>query len=132
MLEMNETITNGVLKKIDETHLSIQINEGTLDQNKPCFVNDESGEEYVLISSAILKRLLEGIKKAKEECFEISLERDIANQMPLDFEDVLSVARAKLEDLGLDSSEVDSARLIEEIRKEHPNLFFNVDEYLRK
>lgn len=132
MLEINETITNGSLKRIAENHLSIQIEEGQLSEGKPCFVSDEKGEEYVLISSKILKKLLEGMKKAQEERFEISLERDIANQMPLDFEDVLSVARAKLQVYDLSAGEVDSAKLIQEIRKEYPNLFFNVDEYLRR
>lgn len=132
MLELNEGITNGNLTKIDEKHLSIQLENGNLSLGNPCFVSDENGDEYVLISTSILKRLLEGIKKAQEEKFTISLERDIANQMPLDFEDVMSVAKAKMRELNLNTEELDSAELIEEIKREHPNLFFNIDEYLRK
>ncbi|MCE3047422.1 DUF2603 domain-containing protein [Helicobacter kayseriensis] len=132
MLELNGEITNGNLTKIDEKHLSIQLENGNLSLGKPCFVSDENGDEYVLISTNILKRLLEGIKKAQEEKFTISLERDIANQMPLDFEDVMSVAKAKMRELDLNTEELDSAELIEEIKREHPNLFFNIDEYLRK
>lgn len=131
MLELND-ITNGNLTKIDEQHLSIKLENGQLSNGKPCFISDESGEEYVIISSNLLKKLLAGMKKAQEERFEISLERDIANQMPLDFEDVLSVARAKMQELQVNAGEIDSADLIEEIKREHPNLFFNIDDYLRK
>lgn len=132
MLELNEAVTSGNLRKLDETHFTIQLKEGELSQNKPCFVSDEEGEEYVLLSADILKKLLEGMKKAQEERFAISLERDIANQMPLDFEDVLSVAKAKLQSLDLNVGDIDSNELIRTIRKEHPNLFFNIDDYLRK
>lgn len=132
MLELNEAVTSGNLTKLDKTHFTIQLKEGELNQNRPCFVSDEEGEEYVLLSADILKQLLEGMKKAQEERFAISLERDIANQMPLDFEDVLSVAKAKLQSLNLSVGDIDSNELIRAIRKEHPNLFFNIDDYLRK
>lgn len=132
MLDFNQHITSGNLKQLDETHLSVELTEGKLNSSKPCFVCDESGEEYVIISSKILKNLLEGMKKAQEERFAISLEKDIANLMPLDFEDVLSVAKSKLTELNLDISQVNTLDLIKEIKKEHPNLFFNLDDYLRK
>lgn len=132
MLDFNQPISSGNLKQIDETHLSVELTEGKLSSSKPCFVCDESGEEYVIISSKILKNLLESMKKAQEERFAISLEKDIANLMPLDFEDVLSVAKAKLLELDLDISEVDTLQLIKEIKKQYPNLFFNLDDYLRK
>lgn len=132
MLELNEAVTSGNLRKLDETHFAIQLKEGELSRSRPCFVSNEEGEEYVLLSADILKKLLEGIRKAQEERFAISLERDIANQMPLDFEDVLSVAKAKLQSLNLNVADIDSNELIGIIRKEHPNLFFNIDDYLRK
>lgn len=132
MLDFNQQITSGNLKKIDKQHFSVELLDGELSKIKPCFVSDEEGYEYVLISADILKALLEGMKKAQEERFEISLERDIANQMPLDFEDVLSVAKAKIREKNLAFSEVNSHHLIKEIKKEHPNLFFNIDDYLRK
>ena len=132
MLDLNQHITIGNLKQIDETHLSVELSEGKLSDSKPCFVCDESGEEYVIISSKILKNLLESMKKAQEERFAISLEKDIANLMPLDFEDVLSVAKSKLTELNLDISQVNTLELIKDIKKEHPNLFFNLDDYLRK
>lgn len=132
MLELNESVTSGNLRKLDKTHITIQLKEGELSRNRPCFVSDEEGEEYVLLSASILKKLIEGMKKAQEERFAISLERDIANQMPLDFEDVLSVAKAKLQSLDLNIGDIDSNELIRAIRKEHPNLFFNIDDYLRK
>ncbi|WP_027326762.1 DUF2603 domain-containing protein [Helicobacter pametensis] len=132
MLELNKNITSGNLKRLEGGCISIKLEDGDLSLGKPCFVSDENGEEYVLISTSILQKLLDGMKKAQEERFAISLERDIANQMPLDFEDVLSVAKAKLKERNLELGEVDSAELIEEIKREHSNLFFNIDEYLRK
>lgn len=132
MLDFTQHITSGNLKQLDETHLSVELTEGKLSSSKPCFVCDESGEEYVIISSKILKNLLEGMKKAQEERFAISLEKDIANLMPLDFEDVLSVAKSKLAELNLDISQVNTLELIKDIKREHPNLFFNLDDYLRK
>lgn len=132
MLDFTQHITSGNLKQLDETHLSVELTEGKLSSSKPCFVCDEGGEEYVIISSKILKNLLEGMKKAQEERFAISLEKDIANLMPLDFEDVLSVAKSKLAELKLDISQVNTLELIKDIKREHPNLFFNLDDYLRK
>lgn len=132
MLDFNQHITSGNLKQVDDTHLSVELTEGKLSSSKPCFIYDESGEEYVIVSSKILKNLLEGMKKAQEERFAISLEKDIANLMPLDFEDVLSVAKSKLSELNLDISQVDTLELIKDIKREHPNLFFNLDDYLRK
>lgn len=132
MLDLTQSIASGLLRHLDSKTLSIEITEGKLSKDRPCFVCDEKNHEYAILSADLLQQILQSIKQAQEERFEISLERDISNLMPLDFDDVLSVAKQKLQELNLNIAQVDTQLLAKTIKKEHPNLFFNFDDYLRR
>lgn len=132
MLDMSETFASGQLKYIDANTFNIKLIDGNLSKERPCFVSDEKNQEYVILSADLLQQILQSMKQAQEERFAISLEKDIANLMPLDFDDVLSVAKQKLEELKLDITQVNTQHLAKSIKQEHPNLFFNFDEYFRR
>ncbi|RDU69415.1 DUF2603 domain-containing protein [Helicobacter cholecystus] len=132
MLDLTQSVASGLLKQIDSKTLSIKFTEGSLSEDKPCFVCDEENHEYVILSAHLLQQILQNMKQAQEERFAMSLEKDIANLMPLDFDDVLSVAKQKLEELNLDIAQVDTQLLAKTIKQEYPNLFFNFDDYLRR
>lgn len=132
MLDLNQGFTSGQLKQVDDNTLSIQLTEGELTQEKPCFISDDKNQEYVLLSAELLQQILQNMKQAQEERFAISLEKDIANLMPLDYDDVLSVAKQKLQELNLDILQIDTQQLAKSIKQEYPNLFFNFDDYFRR
>ena len=65
----------------------------------------------------------------------MKLEREIVAQMPIDFDDAMSVAQMYVEshrqsDGSLPALNVTS--VVRDIKKQHPNLFFNLDEYILK
>ncbi|ANV97556.1 hypothetical protein BBW65_01470 [Helicobacter enhydrae] len=131
MFDFKEQIIDGELQHINGQELRICLNQ-EFDSKSPCVLSAHNDTEYVLISSTLLKNLLERMRTLQEEVFEMSLERDIVNEMPLDFEDVMSVARAKIEEKHQKLLPTDCDALVKEIKKEYPNLFYNIDKYLRK
>lgn len=132
MLDFNQSFASAQLKQIDSRTLNIEFVDGELSRDRPCFLSDEKNQEYVILSVDLLQQILQNMKQAQEERFAISLEKDIANLMPLDFDDVLSVAKSKLQELNLDIAQVDTQHLAKTIKQEYPNLFFNFDDYFRR
>ncbi|PAF47457.1 hypothetical protein BKH41_07720 [Helicobacter sp. 12S02232-10] len=122
-------------KKIDATKVLLELQKGEFSSQEAWFVKDENNQEYVMIPEALLKNIVQTIRKAYEDKLKVELERDIATHTPIDFEDVMAVAVKKLETFRKSDGSlprIDTHSFVEQIKKEHPNLFFDLDDYFRK
>ncbi|RDU68316.1 DUF2603 domain-containing protein [Helicobacter equorum] len=126
----------GYLSKIDDKSALLKLQEGNLNNTKDIwFLQDNENHEFVLMPQGMLNTLLKRIKTIQEEKLFMKLEREIVAQMPIDFDDAMSVAQMYVEshrqsDGSLPALNVTS--VVRDIKKQHPNLFFNLDEYILK
>lgn len=98
------------------------------------FLKDDEGEEYVVFPQKLFLQLIRHIKHIQEEKLMMNLEKDVISQMPIDFDDAMAVAKNALESLRRSDGnlpEINTANLAKNIKKEYPNLFFDID-FLRK
>ena len=109
---------------------TLEIEQGSFSSKEPWYVQDvDSNRAYVMLSKEQLATLLGALKKAQEESFKLSLERDIFQQMPIDFEDVWTVAIAEAQKYSTKTlSSISTKDLVRTIKHEHPNLFFEIND----
>ncbi len=144
---------NGCLKRIDEFSQSLGIKKedqtilqlkktqkenekvlvlknGSFDGPEPWFIVDENDEIHTLVSLKSLKSILENLRQSQKENFELKLEKAIYQQIPIDFNDAWIVAmdtiRQKAKN-GVTEVNIDIEKLILDIKKEHPNLFVDME-----
>lgn len=123
----------GVLTHYDENKMLLAMERGGFSKEDLWFLRDEEGEEYVVFPRKLFVRLLSRIRTTQEEKLVMMLEKDIISQMPIDFDDVMAVAKSALESLRLNDGnlpEINTASFAKDLKKKHPNLFFDL-EYLR-
>lgn len=124
----------GILWRIEDDTMLLAMQRGEFSKDDLWFLQDEQGEEYVVFPQKLFVRLLSRIKTMQEEKLVMKLEKDIVSQMPIDIDDAMAVAKNILESLRLKDGnlpEINTAILAKDIKKKHPNLFFDID-YLRK
>ena len=141
-LVMIEKIAKGldVSKQKEQTLLEISSSEqenakiltlkrGSWSGKEPWFVLDEQQKLHALIPIEALSKVMENLKQMEEEAFSMKLEKSILQQLPIDFQDVWTVAMEEVQKRK--SKDIDFEKLIRKIKKEHPNLFLDLrDLYL--
>lgn len=114
-----------------ENEYRLRLKNSKLNRVEPWFIIDENGGTHALISLHSLNNLLDTLKKNQKEIFELKLEKAIYQQMPVDFNDAWAVAMDAVEKIvrvtGVARANVDLDRLLEDIKKEHPNLFIDMN-----
>ncbi|EJC14436.1 hypothetical protein COL447_18010 [Helicobacter pylori] len=83
----------------------------------------------------VISLLAENARKAFEARLRAELERDIITQAPIDFEDVREVSLQLLENLRQKDGNlpnINTLNFVKQIKKEHPNLFFNFDNMFKQ
>ncbi len=132
--DVHQQFGMGYLSKIDNQSALLKLQEGSLESNKDIwFLQDGDNREFVLMPQNMLNKLLGRIKEVQEEKLLMRLEREVATQMPIDFDDAMSVAKMYLESHRQSDGTlpmVNVASVVREVKKQHPNLFFNLDEYI--
>lgn len=132
--DIHQQFGMGYLSKIDSQSALLKLQEGSLENNKDIwFLQDGDNREFVLMPQSMLNKLLGRIKEVQEEKLFMRLEREVAAQMPIDFDDAMSVAKMYLESYRQSDGAlpmVNVASVVREVKKQHPNLFFNLDEYI--
>ena len=108
----------------------LHLKSGSWDNPKePWLIYDENQNLHAMLSIDTLSKMIEHFKKAEQEALFLKLEKSILQQLPLDFQDVLTVAMEELNKSK--KSDIDFDVLIKKIKKEHPNLFLDLkDLYL--
>lgn len=141
-LVMIEKIAKGldVSKQKEQTLLQMSASEhenakiltlkrGSWSGKEPWFVLDEKQKLHALIPIEALSKVMENLRQMEEEAFSMKLEKSILQQLPIDFQDVWTVAMEEVQKRK--SKDIDFEKLIRKIKKEHPNLFLDLrDLYL--
>ncbi|MDU7693300.1 MAG: DUF2603 domain-containing protein [Helicobacter sp.] len=116
----------GKLQYLDDTTAQITMQNGAISKEEVCFLKDDENNEYALLPQHILKDVIKIIKRAHEMRLQAELERDIISLMPLDFDDVLSVAKEQISQIRDKNGvwvKINTRELTKKIKKDYPNLF---------
>ena len=125
----------GVLNKIDSTNALIALQKGELNNENIWLLKDNEDNEFALIPSQALNILNQRIRDLQEERFFIRLEREIAQQMPIDMDDVMVIASEYIESFRKKDASLpllNARSIARDLKKQHPNLFFNLQDLLDK
>ncbi|WP_367694650.1 DUF2603 domain-containing protein [Helicobacter pylori] len=123
------------LKKINANEMLLELEKGAFKKNEAYFISDEEDKNYVLVPDNVISLLAENARKAFEARLRAELERDIITQAPIDFEDVREVSLQLLENLRQKDGNlpnINTLNFVKQIKKEHPNLFFNFDNMFKQ
>jgi hypothetical protein len=66
--------------------------------------------------------MMDTLKKAMKENIDLKLEREILSEFPIDYEDVKAVVLEEMKE-----SDKSIKEIVEKVKLEHPNLFYNLD-----
>ncbi|AHJ11810.1 DUF2603 domain-containing protein [Sulfurospirillum multivorans] len=114
----------------EESTKLLRLKRGSWENAKePWLVYDEKQKLHALLSIDTLSKMIEHFKKAEQEALFLKLEKSILQHLPLDFNDVLTVAMEEMNKSK--KKDIDFNKLIKKIKKDHPNLFLDIkDLYL--
>ncbi len=112
----------------------LELIQGSWENNAPWFVIDDKDRVFVLSSIESILSLIKSLNEAKYENFNLKLEKAILENLPVDFNDVWVVAMSEIQKRVADSKnknvlDIDIKKLVNEIKRNHPNLFLNLKNY---
>ena len=114
-----------VAKKLDSKTIvkckDYEILQGDLDS--PLWIMEIDDKLKVVMDVDEYIEMMETTKKVLRENFELKLEKAILSEFPIDYDDVKAVV---LEEMKKDN-EKSIDEIINKIKLEHPNLFYNID-----
>lgn len=106
----------------------LRLKQGKWNSKKePWLVLDEKEKLHALLSMDALTKMVENFKRLEQEAFVLKLEKSILQQLPLDFNDVWTVATEAIKNEK--KERVDFDKIVSSIKKEHPNLFLNLHDF---
>jgi len=76
----------------------------------------------VVISPEDYISMMETLKAVMKENLELKLEKAILSEFPIDYEDVKAVVLEEMK-----KSDKSIKEIVEKVKLEHPNLFYNID-----
>ena len=108
----------------------LSLKSGSWSANEPWFVVDENQKLHTMMSIKSINKIIKNFRETQEENFNLKLEKTIWQHIPIDFQDVWTVAMDEIKSMATMKSKevkvinVDLEKLINKIKYEHPNLFF--------
>ncbi len=110
----------------------LNLMSGSWNAKEPWFVVDENKKLHTMMSMNSVNKIIENFRATQEENFNLKLEKTIWQNIPIDFQDVWSVAMDEIKSMATQETKeikvinVDLEELISKIKLEHPNLFLNL------
>jgi hypothetical protein len=109
----------------------LNLKSGSWSNKEPWFVIDENQKLHTMVSLESIGHLVENFKQLQQEAFDLKLEKTILQHVPIDYQDVWTVAMDELKKIAgknnnAKSLNVDLEKLLRKIKKEYPNLFLNL------
>ncbi|EKL1318277.1 DUF2603 domain-containing protein [Campylobacter lari] len=123
------------LTHINEKEKKLSLKNGHELAPEPWFIVDENGEVKTMFSVKTLIEFLQNAKEVQKDNFELKLEKAIYQQIPIDFNDVWTVAMDEIKHQvakGVKEVNIDLDQLISNIHAKYPNLFINMKEMMQK
>jgi len=96
-------------------------------KKEPWLILDEKKKLHALLSMDSLTKIVENFRQIEQEAFSLKLEKSILQHLPLDFNDVWAVAVEEIKKYKKTPADFD--KVILKIKKEHPNLFLNLQDF---
>lgn len=87
-----------------------------------------NNENYVIVKERDYKALVEKCRQMDSALTQNLIEKEIAKEMPKDFDDVFIVAKSMLNE---HPNATEIRRTVREIKMRYPNLFIDVNDYFR-
>ena len=111
--------------------------QGSWDSNDPWFAIEKKNDKkaYAFIPAEAFAQLIDTLRHSQQENFNLKLEKTIWQNIPADFEDVWVVAMEEIRKYAQQKNpdkpvSIDLDKLIKKIKKEHPNLFINIRDFM--
>ncbi len=123
-----------IIEQIKSLSKQVSFGEAThVDEDKSLVLEDKDNNLHTLVPIETLNALVLALKQAKQENFNLRLEKTIWKYVPVDFADTWAVVMDEIEkthNIDENISEVSLNRIVKSIKKKHPNLFLNIDDFL--
>lgn len=119
----------------DDRHKELELIQGDWNDTRPWIILDERDRIYTLTSAESLSMIVHLLTASQSENFQHKLEKAIWQSLPIDFEDVWSVAMDRIQTMARSQSDsmvvnIDLDWLVNEIKQKYPNLFYHLDQIM--
>ena len=120
-----------IAKTDDPGVKTLSLKSGSWDGKEPWFIIDEDQKLHTMISIDSIHKLIDNFKQLQQDNFDLKLEKTILQHVPIDFQDVWTVAMDEIKKMAIKNSKakslnIDLEKLLRKIKREHPNLFLNL------
>jgi hypothetical protein len=116
-----------VIKKLDITEKTVveckdfEVEEGSLDN--PLWILIINEKLKIVLEVDEYMKLMETLKNVMKENFELKLEKAILSEFPVDYDDVKAVVLEEMKH----NENASINEILNKVKLEHPNLFYNLD-----
>ncbi len=126
------------IEDTDDPHIKqLRLIQGSWDSEDPWFAIEKKNDKkaYAFIPAEAFSHLIDTLRRTQQENFNLKLEKTIWQNVPADFEDVWVVAMEEIRKYAKEKNpdkpvSIDLDKLIKKIKREHPNLFINIRDFM--
>jgi len=134
-INLSKTVVE--IESTDDLHVKkLNLKSGSWNSSEPWLIVDENQKINTMLPIQSINKIIENYKASQEENFNLKLEKTIWQNVPIDFQDVRTVAMEEINKIALNEQkdekviDINLEKLIKKIKKEYPNLFLNINDML--